>query len=166
MISSGKQALGLPHPTFLSDNAQHAQTARKLPVCVSLGSRTACAGKYPSQDEQRSASHHRLLRTSGCRHRGRRQLVLPLETLWSGGTHTQGVKNRVARLAGNFECKGQRAKTERGEPKTSWETSTLRISEKNRDPPSPFSLETVQSSLSDSPKEQENHCFLSRGLVH
>lgn len=55
-----------------------------------------------------------------------------------------------------------KGKDGKGEPKTSWETSIpRRISEKNRDPPSPFSLETVQSSLSDSPKKQENKCFLS-----
>lgn len=80
---------------------------------------------------------------------------MPLETLWPNGNHTHGVKNSVARLAGKFKCKGQSAKKARGEPKTCWEISIpQRISEKKR-PSSPFSLETVESSLSDSPKKQE-----------
>lgn len=60
----------------------------------------------------------------------------------------------VARLVGKFKCKEQRAKNERGEADTFWETSTpQRISEKKRRPSLPLlSGNSLKVHSQDSPK--------------
>lgn len=81
---------------------------------------------------------------------------MPLETLWSGGTHTQGVKNRVARLAGNFECKGQRAKMERGSPRQAGKHPYREGYQKKTEtlpPPSPWKQFKVHSRTAQKSKK-------------
>lgn len=66
--------------------------------------------------------------------------------------------------AGKSKCKGQRAKKEavgRGGSPRHDEKHLHQGYQGKEDPPSPSSLQTVESSLSDSPEKQENKGFLS-----
>lgn len=67
----------------------------------------------------------------------------------------------MARLAGKFKSKGQKGKEGKGGAQDMLGKRNTKDSREKRDPPSPFSLERVESSRSDSPKKQENKRFLS-----
>lgn len=144
-----KADLGLPYPIFLWDCTQEASTIRKLPLCSWAIGRPVVENTTPEQRDQSTAGFDNFcIQSSVGRPRGRSQQVLPLGTLWSSGNHTHGLKTW------KIQMQRVKAKEGKGRAKKCWETSTpgrtggKEGGEGERDPPSPFSLETAESSLS------------------